>query len=264
MITSLHSPHVEAVKALLGPRGKKLRRESNTFILEGLQNLVEALTSAPETVEKIYFTSSNLERLPISNSELFQVSDEVMRAMADTVTPQGVLAIVRKKRLDFKYWLSKQSKPFTLAYFWQIQDPGNAGTVIRAADAFGLDAVIFSDNSVDLYSPKVVRSTAGSLWHIPVFEDLSLDEFIAIVKVEGAIIKATESTGEEELSSAVKDLGENSSAWIFGNEARGLPPEFECDRVSISMTGRAESLNLASAASVVMYELTKSSNVRDL
>jgi TrmH family RNA methyltransferase len=149
--------------------------------------------------------------------------------------------------------------PIRIAYFWQIQDPGNAGTVIRTADAFGCNAVMFSSGSVDVFSPKVVRSTVGSLWHIPIFEDVEPRE---ILEISGAKIFVTDGAGELELAAAVKEQG-SVAIWVFGNEARGisdLPAELlsRAQSVAIPMSGGAESLNIASAASIVLYSASLS------
>jgi TrmH family RNA methyltransferase len=140
-------------------------------------------------------------------------------------------------------------------YLSEVQDPGNAGTIIRSADAFGFDAVLISPQSVDVYSPKVVRSTAGSLWHIPVFQGVNLSE---VLKWECQFI-ALDATAEIPLS---KVRGDQSIVAIFGNEARGLNTSqeiMESDKsiisVRIPMPGNAESLNLSAAASIVMYQL---------
>ena len=187
MITSLHSPHVERVKALLGSRGNKARRQEKLFVAEGLQSIREALSSNLITTQAIYLTENGRQLLAEENLisedfEFIDVSDAVMAAMTDTVTPQGLLALCEipsAKKSEFLAQLNQQ-RPIRIAYFWQIQDPGNAGTVIRTADAFGCSAVMFSPGSVDVFSPKVVRSTVGSLWHIPIFEDVDASEILGI------------------------------------------------------------------------------------
>ena len=259
MITSLHSPHVEAVKALLGSRGVKERRERSKFVVEGPTNVKAALDSKSVTIESIYYTQGNLERLgSFVHDNLIEVSEQVMKAMTDTVTPQGVLALAKLHRTS----LSDVSKipGAKIAFFWQIQDPGNAGTVIRAADAFGFDAVIFSDNSVDIYSPKVIRSTAGSIFQIKVVEEVSTSDIKSFSESINASIFTTKADGDEILQKAAKSALGKPSIWVFGNEARGLPNDVEkvlgATTVSIPMSGKAESLNLATAASVVMYAVS--------
>jgi TrmH family RNA methyltransferase len=263
MITSLHSPHVEAVKALLGSRGVKARRETQTYVIESLSNIQEVFYYAPSLVKTLYLTEAGREKLgsiSLGKTEVFDVTPEVMAAMTDTVTPQGMLAVAQIPQNSVDGFFSGNRPKVRVAYFWEIQDPGNAGTVIRAGDAFGFDAVIFSSNSVDVYSPKVVRASAGSLWHVPIFEGISIEEIKKFASQTGASIYATDADADLELSNGANEASHGNSIWVFGNEARGLPSEV-CEslgakRVAIPISGKAESLNLATAASVVMYAVT--------
>ena len=257
-ITSLHSPHVERVKALLGPRGKKLRTLERTFVADGLQSLRSALVPKVSTaplIDLLYLTDSGLEKLRtefaqevIEQHEVIMVSDQVMNAMADTQTPQGILALCKYLPAD----LSRFSQtPLTkVAYFWQIQDPGNAGTAIRTADACGFDLVIFSDQSVDIYSPKVVRSTAGSLWNIPVVDDIPLDLLEEFSYSRKLALVALDGSASQELNEIDKTA---PTVLVFGGLPE-LPPAFQ--RISIPMRGHAESFNVASAAAITMYFLS--------
>ena len=257
-ISSLHSPHVERVKALLGPRGKKIRAVEKSFIADGIQSVREALHPRIElapVVERLYLTDVGRERLIagidarlLDSVEISMVTDDVMNAMADTESPQGILALCTHKEMS-AYKLGKL-EPKKIAYFWEIQDPGNSGTVIRTADACGFDAVAFSRRSVDLYSPKTVRSTAGSLWHIPVFEEIELDEIIKLATDTGIETYAFAGDGEESLPRITPS---HKALLIFGNEARGLPETPGAVRTSIPMKGFTESLNVASAAAIAMY-----------
>ena len=257
-ITSLHSPHVERVKALLGPRGKKIRSLEKTFIADGIQSVREALNPRIElapTLERLYLTDSGRERLIagidaqlLDSVEISMVSDEVMNAMADTESPQGIVALCTHKEMT-AYKLSKLA-PKKVAYFWEIQNPGNSGTVIRTADACGFDAVAFSPRSVDLYSPKTVRSTAGSLWHIPVFEGVELEEIISLGAESGITAYAFAGDGDTRLPAIPVS---EKAILIFGNEARGLPETPGALRTVIPMKGFTESLNVASAAAIAMY-----------
>lgn len=266
MITSLHSPHVEGVKALLGSRGVKERRERGLFVVEGASSFREALGSNTSRIETLYLTDdgrSRISDLDLSALNVIEVSPQVMAAMSDTVSPQGILALVKIDKGSFEEWFAREnSSAKKIAYFWQLQDPGNAGTVIRAADAFGLDAVLFSDNSVDIYGPKVVRSSVGSHWHLPIFCEISWESIRGFAKSNGISLYALDADGRKELLASAQDSAGGSSIWIFGNEARGLPDDITRDTsvttVAIPMSGRAESLNLASAASVVMYAVGQS------
>ena len=257
MIESLHSPHIGRVKALIGSKGAKERREQGLFVAEGVQCAREALASheGPE-LKILYATESGLSKiseLDLNSIEIVEVSEAVMKAMSDTVSPQGLISLCYKPELEISELKATGSSRFI--YLHEIQDPGNAGTIIRSADAFGFDAVLISPNSVDIYSPKVVRSTVGSLWHIPVFQGVSLKE---IMNWDCQFI-ALDASAELPIS---KVRADRSVVAIFGNEARGLNTAQEISDsknsilpVKIPMPGNAESLNLSAAASIVMFHL---------
>jgi TrmH family RNA methyltransferase len=258
MIESLNSPHVGRVKALISSRGAKERSEAGLFVAEGIQCIKEALNSdGGPALQTIYATNSAIEKhssiINEARCEILTISDDVARAMSDTVTPQGLIAVCEIPQHSFPQVSPKSFSKFV--YLSEIQDPGNAGTIIRSADAFGFDAVLISPHSVDVYSPKVVRSTAGSLWHIPVFQGVYLQEILAW----DCQFIALDATAETPLS---KVRADRSVVAIFGNEARGLNTSQEISDaknsilpVRIPMPGNAESLNLSAAASIVMYQL---------
>jgi TrmH family RNA methyltransferase len=267
MIESLHSPHVGRVKALVSSKGNRERKESGLFVAEGVQAAREALdASFGPTIETLYYTAAGAARiadLNLSNVEAIEVSDAVMEAMTSTVTPQGVLALCSipdEQLSDFK---PRNSQP-QLVYLHEIQDPGNAGTILRSADANGFDAVITSPGSVDFYSPKVVRSTAGSLWHTPIFQGISLTDLInTFPQAELLLLSSHAKKSLLDVKMGVSHIA------IFGNEARGvsiadlsLSAEHQASitEITIPMAGRAESLNLSAAASIVMFQLSQGLN----
>ena len=258
MIESLHSPHIARVKALLGSRGKKERRESGSFIAEGLQFLREAaLPGAIPEIETLYLTTTGRLKIAaagiaINHLDCVDVSDGVISAMGETVTPQGILGICRIPVSNLDELVILENSKFV--YLHEIQDPGNAGTILRSADATGFSGVITSPNSVDIYSPKVVRASAGSLWHLPVFERIALDDILA--QWPNDCVYALSADGEESLL----DISSvTPSLWIFGNEAHGLarlPEQSRIKKVRIPMAGNAESLNLAAAAAIVLFHVS--------
>jgi len=256
MIESLHSPHIARVKALIGSKGAKERREQGLFVAEGVQCAREALTSdnGPE-LKILYATETGLAKiseLDLNSIDVVEVSDAVLKAMSDTVSPQGLISLCYKPEDNFSELATSGSSTFI--YLHEIQDPGNAGTILRTADAMGISAVITSPDSVDMFSPKVVRSTAGSLWHIPVYEGVSFDrvdkQFAGIQKF---LLSSHAKTSILDLTITGDCIA------IFGNEARGLDASAlgaTVTEVTIPMAGRTESLNLSAAASIVMFTLS--------
>jgi TrmH family RNA methyltransferase len=245
MIESLHSPHIARVKALIGSKGAKERREQGLFVAEGLQCAREALTSTHGPELKILYATENglskIAEFDLGSVEIVEVSEAVMKAMSDTVSPQGLISLCYKPESDISELSTSGSSTFI--YLHEIQDPGNAGTILRTADAMGISAVITSTDS-----------TAGSLWHIPVYEGISFDlldkQFPHIQKL---LLSSHAKTSLMDL-----DISGDCIA-IFGNEARGVSAAdlgAEVTEVTIPMTGRAESLNLSAAASIVMFTLS--------
>jgi TrmH family RNA methyltransferase len=256
MIESLHSPHIGRVKALIGSKGAKERREQGLFVAEGVQCAREALATheGPE-LKLLYATQAGLSKiseLDLNSIEIVEVSEAVMKAMSDTVTPQGLISLCYKPEPEFSELKATGKSRFI--YLHEIQDPGNAGTILRTADAMGISAVITSPDSVDMYSPKVVRSTAGSLWNVPVYEGISFDRVAAqFPSAQKLLLSSHARTSITELSIPGDCIA------IFGNEARGVDAATlgaSVTEVTIPMAGRAESLNLSAAASIVMFTLS--------
>ncbi|WP_440709586.1 TrmH family RNA methyltransferase [Herbiconiux sp. YIM B11900] len=259
MLDNPRSPRVRAV-AKLAKKGA--RSETGLFLLEGPQAVTEALTFRPELVVDLFATPTALERYSdiaeraeAADLEVEFVTEQVLDTMADTVTPQGFVAVCRQFPTAVKDIFA--AAPRLIAVLEEVRDPGNAGTIIRAADAAGADAVILTGRSVDLYNPKVVRSTTGSLFHLPVAVEATLDDVVSRSRAEGLQTLAADIKGDDLLDVRTAGLLGARTAWVFGNEARGLPDEHLTlvDRaVSLPIYGQAESLNLATAASVCLYE----------
>lgn len=180
------------------------------------------------------------------------VDDRALASLSDSVTPAGVVAVCRALDRPASHVLDGSS----LAVIGvDVRDPGNAGTLIRCADAAGGDAVVLAGTSVDPHNPKTVRASVGSVFHVPIAMELDAAASIKVARGEGLRILATDAAGEVDLDRA-DDLIAGPVAWVFGNEASGLPDELLAmadHRVSIPIHGRAESLNLATAAAVCLY-----------
>jgi TrmH family RNA methyltransferase len=228
------------------------RREHGRFLVEG-PSAVAAAIEADGLVE-LFVTPDAMGRyadLADEVATVHVVAPGVMDALAQTVSPQGIVGVANVRDVPLASVLA--TRPRLLVVLAYARDPGNAGTVLRTADAAGADAVVFPDESVDPYNPKCVRSSAGSLFHLPVVDGGAVDEVLDALRGNGLRVLATAADGEVLLDDA--DLS-GPTAWVFGNEAWGLPEEVadRCDaRVRVPIYGRAESLNLATAAAVCLY-----------
>jgi RNA methyltransferase, TrmH family len=259
MLENPRSPRVRAVAKLAK---KSARAESGLFLLEGPQAVAEALTFRPQLVVELYATPSALERHPDiaaaavdTGIDIEFVTEEVLDSMADTVTPQGFVAVCHQFPTAVKDVFA--ASPKLVAILEEVRDPGNAGTIVRAADAAGADAVVFTGRTVDLYNPKVVRSSTGSLFHLPVAVGAELEDVLERARAAGLTVLAADVKGEDLLTARNEGVLARPTAWLFGNEARGLPDEqlALADRVvTVPIYGHAESMNLATAASVCLYE----------
>jgi TrmH family RNA methyltransferase len=259
MIDNPRSPRVRAVAKLAK---REARVETGLFLLEGPQAVSEALAFRPELLVDLFATPTALERYSHvgkkaaeSQVEVEFVSEQVLDAMADTVTPQGIIAVCRQFPTSVKDILS--AEPKLIAILEEVRDPGNAGTIIRAADAAGADAVIFTGRSVDLYNPKLVRATTGSLFHLPVAMGAELESVVEKTKAAGLQVIAADIKGADLLAARKAGALEAATAWLFGNEARGLSDEHYALAdwvITVPIYGHAESMNLATAASVCLYE----------
>jgi len=241
--TSVRSARVSAVRAL-SKKSERITRSQ--FIAEGIQSVREALTFDSDSIVELYATHSMIAQHPIL-SEAVEIADDVLAAMCDTKSPQGVIAVCHLPKINIA---SLEATRGRVAILSNVRDPGNAGTIIRSADAFDFDVVIFVEDSVDPWSPKVVRSAAGSHWHLPVLDGVSLSDAISWAHSQKCEVIAADLSGEALRSTPSR------AAWLFGNEAWGLSPEAlsQADRTfRIPMNGRAESLNLATAAGIVFF-----------
>jgi TrmH family RNA methyltransferase len=225
------------------------------FVVEGPQAVREAL-AAGGLLELFYEPGRHddvVQAVREAGTPITEVTAPVLAAMADTVTPQGLVAIA--PLLDVA--LESLTQPRLVAVLDAVNDPGNAGTVIRTADAAGADAVILTAGSVDPHNAKCVRATAGSLWHLPVVSGADLTSVVRRLQAENVQVLATSGGGNDDLDelAAAGTLG-RATAWLFGPEAAGLSDEAMAlaDRVvRIPIRGRAESLNLSAAAAVCLY-----------
>lgn len=231
---------------------RSVRAERRLFLADGPNAVTEALAAG--VVEEVFaqpYRDYLLPEIP-EGVPLTWVDERALKTLSDSVTPAGVVAICR-----FVDVLPEQALggPF-VAICAQVSDPGNAGTVIRCADAAGAGGVVLAGKSVDLYNPKTIRATAGSAFHLPIAVEQDPQTAVYAAQEAGFTVVAAEGRGEIDLFEAGEILT-RPTAWLFGNEARGLPEELLAaadHRVRIPIHGRAESLNLSTAAALCLYE----------
>ncbi len=250
MITSLKNPKVAAAVKL---KKRAFRERDGRFLIEGAQGVGEALASRVRLLSLFHAADGHelVDRAARAGVEVIGVTDEVMGRLTSTVTPQGLVAVAPFVDVPID---RIPTSPSCVAVLHAVRDPGNAGTVLRSADAAGADAVVFAVSSVDVYNPKTVRASAGSLFHVPVVRGLDTPGAVEELRRRGCRVYAMDAGGEADLYEV--DLA-GPTAFLFGNEAWGLPPEvvdLADATVRVPIGGRAESLNLAAAAAVCLFE----------
>lgn len=240
MISSRDNNRIKNVVRLI--ESARERKKQSLIVLEG-----ERLVKEASEIEELYYTEDYiLEEIIKKSKKSFLVSKEVFKKMSDTVSPQGVIALV--KRPEKITELNKNGKYIA---FENVQDPGNLGTAARTAEALGIDGLII--NGVDVFSPKAIRASMGAVLRIPIIEPQNILEYIknANMRIVGTVCKEGKS---------IKDFTFKNDIVLIGNEANGLTANAIsiCDEiVTIKMNGKAESLNAAAASSIICWEMTK-------
>ena len=266
--TGAHSPRLKAARRLTK---RAFRQRERAFLAEGPQAVAEAFRCGAGVTD-LFVTAPARGRhhdlvaeIADAGIPVHVVSGEIMDELAQTVTPQGLLAVCDFVDVPLAS-ITGTSQPQLVALLANVRDPGNAGTVLRTADAAGAHAVVFADASVDPYNGKCVRASAGSLFHLPVVATAGLEEAIATLRQAGLRIVAADGRAGRSLADpAVQARLAEPTAWMFGNEAWGLPPELVAladEPVAVPIYGRAESLNLAAAAAVCLYASARAQRVQ--
>lgn len=286
----LDNPRADRIKAVRALAGRSARARHGQFLVEGPQSVRELVREDAARVRDLYLTEAAGERYGeiVAAARAARVRTHLATpAVLEAMSPdaQHVLAVAEPHDVTLAEVLA--GSPRLVAVLSRVRDPGNAGAVVRAADAAGADAVVLTAESVDVHNPKVVRSTAGSLFHLPVVTGVSLAEVVGALRGAGLAVLAADGAGEHDLDDLLDVAGHGGTpgtaprggepdaaagartpgagaapdlsgptAWVFGNEAWGLP---DADRaladavVRVPIRGRAESLNLATAATVCLY-----------
>ncbi|NQU16555.1 MAG: RNA methyltransferase [Candidatus Saganbacteria bacterium] len=239
---------IQNIRTIL--ENKSVRKKEGKFVIEGPHLIEEALSD----IEYIIYTKKHQVMIKAKEKGIpcYEISDKEYKKLSDVVTPQGIMAVVTSRDLSLQQ-ISDKANSLIIACI-DIQDPGNMGTIIRAADAANVSGIIASEGCVDIYNQKTIRSTAGSLFHIPVVQVDDIRDALVWLKSKNYKIVATDTAG-------ICDYWEinytENTVVLIGNEGAGLGQEILSTAdsvVKVPLPGKAESLNAAICASVIMYE----------
>jgi len=270
VIIDIHSSDNTTYKHVKQLLKKKFRDEYEQYIIEGVRIVLDAVENK-KPIEWIFFcddlynTSGGEQLLQLlieHNYKIYRISDKMYAEISDTKNPQGIMAILPFEKHDLESIMLKENA--LLIFLDRIQDPGNLGTILRTADAAGVDAVLMAKGCVDLYNLKTIRATMGSIFHLPIVNLKSTEEVMNVLKERGFQIIST-SLNAQKYYYDVDFL--NRMTIVIGNEANGILPEIiqESDHVvKIPMVGNAESLNAAVAASIIMYEAVRQKYIQKI
>ena len=254
----LSKSHLKKISSL---KNKKFRNQSQLFLIEGSRNCLEAIQS-DFIVETLLFNPKNYtpnigELIDLASNNkvsLIEISDSDVKQLAETVNSQGIFCVVQQKQFSVDSILEKKNGFVVLID--SGQDPGNLGTIIRTCDWFGIDAIFLSKENVELYNSKVIRSTMGSVFHLPVIEDVDFNLLLPRMKQQSYHIFAADVKGKYFYH---QQNYEEPVALILGNENRGIEKEnlnFVKKTIKIPLFGKAESLNIASAGAVLISHIS--------
>lgn len=247
----IESNQNKIIKEVNSLKAKKERDKTGLFILEG-KRLVEEI---PNSWEIKYLLKAESYSEDINFENVYTVKDSLFEKISETVNPQGILAVCHIKEFDVTN-VDYSNSPFFVV-LENVTDPGNMGTLIRTADAAGADGIFLSKGCVDIYNPKVIRATMGSIFHLPIYRNLNLMDLMEDfknnnVKTLAAHLKGTSTPYKVDMTTAC--------AVIIGNEANGLSDEISemaSDLVKIPMPGKAESMNAGIAGGILIYEAVR-------
>lgn len=256
MISSKNNPKIKDTAKLFC--SSKSRSQNGLFVIEGLRLCYDALLSKVKIktvflTEDCYEKQDKAKEIVSSCNDCFIVTEEIIKHISDTVSPQGIVCVCECLKNDFSV-----GKEFKSVVLYNVSDPANIGAISRTAEAFDLDLMIVS-GGCDIYNPKALRSSMGALFRLPVIT-VDNDELFKILKENNITSYATVPRNDADKINKIEFDGK--SAIIIGNEANGIPEDIikKCDyKITIPMKGRAESLNAAAAASVSIYEMVRNS-----
>ena len=256
------NPNADRVKRYRSLGQAAARRRTGLFLVEGPQSVRELVRFNPDAIETLYLTEAAqqryteiIEAAATNSVTITLATEQVIQTISDNA--QQVLAVAKADKFQFSQSaeLTLPKKARLIAILHNVRDPGNAGTVIRAADALGADLTVLTGDSVEITNPKVIRSSAGSVFHVPVIAERDLGGIVNSLKAKNWQVLAATASQDKNILDPKLDLT-RPTAWIFGNEAWGLPRDaiaLADEAVSIPIYGSAESLNLATAASICLF-----------
>lgn len=268
-MTTITSPDNVQIKNAASLKQKKFRDKTNLFLIEGIRLIETALASNAQINECFYLPAvlenergaALINNLAQTKCFLHEVTPAVFNKLADTDTPQGIIACVYKTNQTLANLTIKENSTFIVLD--QLQDPGNTGTIIRTADASGIDGIISLKGTVDIYSPKVARATMGSLFHLPIIDKITPLELNEFLQKNNIALLATVLSNTAAACFAV-DYTKTSTAIAFGNEGAGVSEQIQLTankHIYIPMYGKSESLNASCAAAMIMYEIMRQKHI---
>lgn len=258
-ISSAQNPLVKEVKSL---KNRKNREEKGLFFVEGARLVEEAFSSGAE-ISRVFVSEQYASSRSNGGTDLaarqgvdaYILPDKLFKEISDTDNPQGIIAVIKVQKYELEDIIPRPERFFVILD--AVRDPGNMGTIIRTADAAGVGGIILSSDCVDIYNPKVLRATMGSVFHIPFFVSPHLNEDIARLKEKGIKVYAAHLKGKTSFYDVPMNEG---VAIVIGNEANGISEEIAAASdmlVKIPMPGRSESLNASIAAGLLIYEVVR-------
>ncbi|MBQ9765090.1 MAG: RNA methyltransferase [Lachnospiraceae bacterium] len=252
MITANTNPQIKNIIAL--QKKAKLRREQDLFIVEGIKMFMEA---PKERIQAVYVSESFLkdkEQAEILKDIRYEcVSDKVFADISDTMTPQGIMALVKQYHYTFDDIMGEGNAPL-LMVLEELNDPGNLGTIVRTGEGAGVTGIVLSKGCVDIYNSKVIRATMGSIYRVPFLYVDDINSALEEIKKRCTVYAAYL---DEEMNDCYSNDYKKPTAFLVGNEANGLSDEvvkLADKKIIIPMQGKVESLNASVAASILMYE----------
>jgi TrmH family RNA methyltransferase len=239
---------------------RKRRDEQSKFLVEGVRLVSEALLSDYTVLEAFHTADlpehpggdALLKTLTKKSSSVYEITNREMEVLSETVTFQGVVAVVRQKRFSVDMILRRNGSQSVLVAFDGVSDPGNVGTMVRTCDWFGVDGILLGRNSVELYNPKVLRATMGGIFHVPIADGVDLLSTVSHAKELGYQVYVTDQNGETHFDRVKYP---SKSLFVFGNEAWGVSDQLKQlanTRIGIRRYGSGESLNVGVACGIVL------------